>query len=115
MSTIANSKRKGARAELDLADWLIGGGRDAVRQHLAGVHDEGDILVLHGNASVTVIEVKHCARLDIGAWLRELDAEIANCAKHRPGVQVDGILVVRPRGITDPAAWWTIRRLGHGL
>lgn len=109
MTTLATSRRKGATAECRYHDWLLADGQQAARVHLNGVNDEGDIHIYTANR-ITVVEVKHARGLRIGEWLRELDVEIANTARHRPGVTVDGYLIVRPVGIVDPGRWWRINR-----
>ena len=108
--TPAASRRKGAKAETDMLSWLLGKDYQAVRQHLAGAADEGDLLVFRNGVAVDVIEVKSAARYEFPAWLRELDVEVANVKARRPGVKVRGWLVVRPKGTPNPAKWLVVRR-----
>ncbi len=98
MSSPAASKRKGAAAEIELLKALLDQGHAAFRVRLAGVNDEGDIHIAHPNGALTVIECKSAARIEMGAWLRELDREVQNVRRHRPGVDVKGRLAVRLRG-----------------
>lgn len=110
VSSPAASKRKGAGAEIAYHRWLLDEGHDAARLHLNGRDDEGDIHIHRGGAHLTVVEVKNCRTMNIPGWLRELDREMANTRVHRPGVVVDGYVVIRPRGVTDPAKWWRVTR-----
>lgn len=96
--TPAAARRKGASAETELTKALIDAGHHAVRLHLNGTYDQGDILVFHDNTSVTVYEVKSVVRLDLPGALRELATEVANTRAARPGITVKGILAIRLKG-----------------
>ena len=116
MTSPAASRRKGAAAEIAWCDWLNGQGRTAVRVRLNGVDDLGDVheyrdFGLSANASTVIVyEVKSTTRLDLPGALRELDREVENVRRVKPTGQVVGALVIRPRGVTDPALWPVIQR-----
>ena len=93
------SKTKGTAAETAVVRYLQGQGWPwAERRALHGNADRGDIAGLPG----VVIEVKNCAKLEPGAWLREAQREQANA-----GADV-GLVWAKRRGTTDPADWFVI-------
>lgn len=94
----ATAKAKGRSTEQALCEWLQARGVPAERRRLAGTADRGDIA---GWRSVTV-EVKSGAALDLPGWLRELAAEQANTGDPH------GVLVIRPKGRTNPDDWWAV-------
>lgn len=104
--TLAYNKAKGRQAEADLVAWLrLHGLPYAERRRLAGTADRGDIAGWPG----VVVEVKSGHTLDLPGWMRELDAEQEN-----DGADV-GLLVIRLRGQTDPAAWLAVQRLEQAV
>ena len=69
------SKRKGTAAETAVVQFLRAAGfTQAERRTLAGAHDRGDIAGIPG----VVIEVKNCARQELGAWVAEAETERDN-------------------------------------
>jgi len=95
----ASAKAKGRAAENVWVEYLQRcGWQYAERRRLMGAHDRGDIA---GTPGITW-EIKNQKALDFPAWLRELAAEQANT-----GDPV-GVLVVKPRGVTDPGDWWCV-------
>lgn len=98
------SKAKGRGAENDVAGYLRERGYElAERRTKAGAKDRGDITGVPGRT----IEVKHHAKLAIPEWLRQTYVE-----REHTG-DPDAFLVVRPRGVTDPARFWSVRYLEH--
>jgi hypothetical protein len=98
----STAKAKGRAVENALVDWLRARGLDAERRRLAGSADKGDISGLPG----VCVEVKSGGgKLQIPQWLRETETERMNA-----GADV-GVLVIRPRGATDPASWWAVQPL----
>ena len=99
---MSRSKDKGTRHETSIVNALRERGRPHVeRRSLNGANDRGDIAGIVG----VVIEAKAAARLAIPAWLRELDAEIANdnastgalwCKQVGKADAIDGFIVMRP-------------------
>lgn len=72
---MTTSKAKGTRWEGAVVDYLRGrGAPHAERRALGGTKDRGDIAGLPG----VVVEAKSAARLELGAWLAEAEAERAN-------------------------------------
>jgi hypothetical protein len=63
--------------------------------------DRGDIDGIPG----VVIEVKNCKRFELAAWMAETEAEVANAGA------ATGLLVVKRRGMFDPAGWYAITAL----
>lgn len=85
------SKQKGTAWETAVVTWLREHGFPyAERRTLAGVNDKGDVSGLPG----VVLECKSCATLQLPAWLRELEVEMANA-----DVQV-GAVVIKKKGST---------------
>jgi hypothetical protein len=69
------SKRKGTSWEGAIVDYLRGTGTPhAERRALGGAKDRGDIAGIPG----VVIEAKSAARLELGSWLAEAEAERVN-------------------------------------
>ncbi len=96
--TGAASRAKGARAEVALVNWLRCHGWPAARRYLAGDgRQPGDVDGVPG----VCFEVKNQARHDIAGWLRQVEGQAG------PSLPV---LVVKPRGETDPGRWWAVLR-----
>ena len=69
------SKRKGSKAEADVVKWLKDNGFPYADRRIAGAQlDKGDISGVNG----VTIEVKNHARMDLSAWIKELEIEIRN-------------------------------------
>lgn len=86
------TNRKGGQFERDLLkyfreDWSL----DAERLRLAGVEDEGDLLVRLDQR--LVIEAKNVARMNLAGWLAEAELEAGHYAAHR-GIEVPDFVVV---------------------
>jgi Holliday junction resolvase len=68
-------KAKGSSAERDVVNWLKINGFPYAERRIAGAHlDKGDIAGVNG----VVIEVKNHKRIDLSAWVKELEVEIKN-------------------------------------
>jgi predicted amidohydrolase len=95
----ATSRRKGVDAEVDVVNWLRLHGYPDARRYLAGDgRQPGDVDGVPG----VCLEVKNCARLELPAWLRQVEAEAG------PNLPV---VVAKLRGITDPGEWAAVLRL----
>jgi hypothetical protein len=95
------SKAIGTNAENQVVAYLNANGYPYVeRRTLAGSRDRGDIAGIPG----VVIEVKAAKRLELGAWLRELDTEIAQ--DHAD----TGCLWVKQHGKSSAADWFIVTR-----
>jgi len=71
MSTPA--KRKGSKAEADAVKWLKVNGFPYADRRIAGAQlDKGDISGVNG----VTIEVKNHVRMDLSAWIKELEIEM---------------------------------------
>jgi len=69
------SKAKGSSAERDVVSWLKVNGFPYAERRIAGAHlDKGDI----AGVNCVVIEVKNHKRIDLAAWIKELEVEIQN-------------------------------------
>jgi hypothetical protein len=69
------SKKKGTAAETAVVQFLRAAGFTQVeRRTLGGTKDRGDIAGIPG----VVIEVKNCARQELGAWVAEAEIERGN-------------------------------------
>jgi hypothetical protein len=75
MMTMSKSKQKGTAAETAVVNWLLSKGRKHVeRRSLNGVNDRGDVAGVPG----VVLEIKNCAKMELSAWLKELEVEMKN-------------------------------------
>jgi hypothetical protein len=93
----ARSKDKGTAAESAVVAYLRAAGYvHAERRASSGAKDRGDIAGVYG----LVIEVKDCARMELGAWIGEAIAEREN--DHA----VWGVVWHKRRGTTDPGRWF---------
>lgn len=93
----SRSKAKGSAAERSLVDYLRRQGWPHAERRLAGAtQDRGDIAGLPG----VVIEVKNCARTELGAWVDEAEAERANDNADL------AVVWHKRRGTTDPGRWY---------
>jgi hypothetical protein len=88
------SKQKGTTFESAVVAYLQASGwPGAERRALHGSQDKGDILGVPG----WVLECKNASRIELGEWVKELQAEIRNAgAAH-------GALWLKRRGKSSPA------------
>lgn len=99
MTVNRTATRAGKRFEKELLDYLRGTGHDAERLRLAGVEDEGDILLRldYGKYEIAtdriVIEAKREQGFKLGPWLKEAQVEANNYGLHR-GLNYDPHFVV---------------------
>jgi hypothetical protein len=94
---VSASKKKGTAAETAVVEYLRASGfTQAERRTLNGAKDRGDIAGLPG----VVIEVKNCARQELGAWVAEAELERDN---DRASL---GVVWHKRRGTTDPGRWF---------
>lgn len=100
---MSSARAKGTAAESAVVEFLSLQWPYVERRALSGSNDRGDIAGIPG----VVFEVKAAARLEIPAWLRELEVEIANDDAQT------GLLIVKPRGVGTKRVgeWWAIQRL----
>lgn len=101
---VNKSKNKGTSGESALVNYLRGRGQTAVeRRALTGANDKGDIAWLPWLA----VEVKAARTPDYGTWLREAEAERANCQAEI------GIVVHKPHGtgLTNQGKWRVVMEL----
>lgn len=91
------SKQKGTAAETAIVNFLrTSGFLQAERRTLGGAHDRGDIAGIPG----VVIEVKNCARQELGGWIAEAELERDN-----DGASL-GVVWHKRRGKGSPADWF---------
>jgi hypothetical protein len=94
---VSASKKKGTAAETAVVEYLRASGfTQAERRTLNGAKDRGDIAGLPG----VVIEVKNCARQDLGAWIAEAELERDNDHASL------GVVWHKRRGKGQPAGWF---------
>ena len=100
---VSKNRAKGTAAETAVVRYLQDHGfPHAERRALHGSGDKGDVTGL----GPVVLEVKNCQRLELSAWLRELEAEIVNAKANT------GSLVVKRKGTQDAAGWYAILPFG---
>lgn len=86
------SRRKGAGHERNLVAWLRSRGRPHIERRLAGgAQDRGDITGWPG----VVLEAKNAQRIELAAWVDQLEAEIDAASADT------GAVIVKRRGTTD--------------
>jgi len=96
-TTMSKSKQKGTAAETAVVNWLLSKGRKHVeRRSLNGVNDRGDIAGVPG----VVLEIKNCAKIELSAWLKELEAEMINDKADT------GVVIHKKKGTTDVGLWY---------
>jgi hypothetical protein len=97
------SKRKGTTAETAVVTFLrTVGFTQAERRTLNGAKDRGDITGLPG----VVIEIKNCARQELGAWVQEAELERDNDHASL------GVVWHKRRGKGNPGDWF-VTMSGH--
>jgi hypothetical protein len=93
----ASAKAAGTRTETAVATYLAEHIDDRIeRRRQSGAKDRGDIAGLRVHGQRVVVEVKDCARLELGAWLAETDIERLN------DDAVAGVVVAKRRGKGHP-------------
>lgn len=93
------SKIKGTSWETQIVAFLRDRGwPHAERRALAGNADRGDV----AGVPAVVIEAKSCARIELAAWLDEVEAEKRN---DRADV---GLVWVKRKGRTSPGAGYVV-------
>ena len=98
----STERRRGAKAERDVAAYLRDQGWDAITTRAASGFQRGDDIAT--NAPVS-IEVKDHARLDLSGWITQARAN----ANGRPAV-----VWHKRRGTSSPAGWY-VTMLGEDL
>ena len=94
---MSKSKQKGTAAETAVVNWLVSKGRKHVeRRSLNGVNDRGDIAGVPG----VVLEVKNCAKMELSAWLKELEVEMINDQGWT------GVVLHKKKGTKDVNEWY---------
>lgn len=94
------ARARGTAAETKFVDYLRQFYPWAERRALNGSKDRGDVAGVPG----ITVEVKAAKRMELGAWLRELDAEMIN---DRSDV---GFLAVKPIGKTKGEDYFVVMR-----
>lgn len=86
------SRRKGAGHERAIVTWLRSRGRPHIERRIAGMADDrGDLTGWPG----VVVEAKNCARIELAAWVDQLEDEITEAEADT------GAVIVKRRGTTD--------------
>lgn len=97
--TRASARAAGTRTETAVATYLATHVDDRIeRRRLTGARDRGDLSGVRALGKRVVVEVKDCARLDVGAWLTEVEIERGN------DDAAVGVVVAKRHGKGDPAA-----------
>lgn len=100
-------RRKGAQAERDLVSWLRGHGWPHARRYLAGDgRQPGDIDGVPG----ACLEVKNAERVQLTAWLAQVDLEAYQAQPYAPLAPVPFVVVRLPR-VVDPGQWAVVTRV----
>ena len=92
------SKAKGTAAETAVVNFFRRWWPHVERRALAGNADKGDLTGIPGWTA----EVKACKRIELAAWVDELEAEIANAGADT------GVLIIKRRGTTDVGRWYAV-------
>ena len=90
----ATERRRGHKAERDVAAFMRDHGWDAVTTRAASGYQHGDDIATDAPVS---IEVKDCARMELAAWVRQAHEN----ANGQPAV-----VWHKRRGVADPGDWY---------
>lgn len=75
----ASAKAAGTRTESAVAAYLAAHVDERIeRRRQSGAKDRGDISGLRVHGQRAIVEIKDCARLEIGSWLTEAETERGN-------------------------------------
>ena len=105
-----SARKAGARFEQQTADYLARTLHDdrIERRKTNGANDRGDITGLKHLGQRIVVECKdYGGRLNLPAWIEELDAEIGNDDAST------GFIVAKRRGVANPGEQWVAMTLDH--
>jgi hypothetical protein len=103
VNAMSKSKQKGTAAETAVVNWLLSKGRKHVeRRSLNGVNDRGDI----AGVPRVVLEVKNCVKMELSAWLKELEVEMINDKADT------GVVIHKKKGTTDVGLWYATMPVG---
>lgn len=95
--TRASAKQAGTRTETAVATYLARHVDDRIeRRRQTGSKDRGDISGLRSNGHRVVVEVKDCAKIELGAWLTEMAVERGN------DDALAGLVIAKRRGKGHP-------------
>lgn len=93
----SKGKRKGTVGEVAVIHWLKASGFPYAERRIAGSHlDRGDVAGVNG----VTIEVKNHARLDLSAWLKELEVEMKNDSAWT------GVVLHKKKGTKNVDEWY---------
>lgn len=96
---MSKAKQKGTAAETAVVQWLRSEGwQYTERRALSGNLDKGDINM----GAPVVLEVKDHKTITLSAWLKELEAEMANAE-----VAV-GAVIAKKRGTMNVGDWYAV-------
>lgn len=99
------SKKKGTRGENLAVEFLAAElGPQVERRALSGVNDRGDVAGIEG----VVVEVKWCADLQLGAFMREAEIEAVRGGMALP-VLMHNRRQARTRDNYATVPWWVLR------
>lgn len=94
----ASAKAAGTRTETAAARYLAAHVDDRIeRRRLTGGRDRGDLAAVRSHGQRVVVEIKDCARYEIGPWLNEAEVERLN------DDALAGVVVAKRHGKGDPA------------
>ena len=101
MTTRKSHKQRGSRFEVEVRDWFRNRKHVAERLARTGKNDEGDVFV-NANKKMHVLEAKAPGagnKIDLSGWLKEVEIEASNYAKHRSLERIPNpIVVIKARG-----------------
>ena len=97
-------KAKGDKFEREVRDWLIADEWPMVARIPAGATDDVGDFLLPADVSCT-LDAKNHARLDLAGWVDRAATQAANARR------VAGFVVVKRRGIADPAQSYVVTSL----
>lgn len=80
--SVKYNKIKGAAFEIDVMKWFRSKGFKAERLRLAGMEDEGDVVVIVAGKTY-LFELKNTAKLELEEFWRQVTIEAKNYAKKR--------------------------------
>lgn len=95
MTVNQTATKAGKRYERELLDFFRAKGLDAERLRLAGVADEGDLVLAHPDGiNRIVVEAKRQRSLNLSGWIKEAKVERDHYHKQRDLLYSPGFVVV---------------------
>lgn len=112
MTTRQSHKRRGAKFEIELEEWLRLQGKESERLVRTGKDDQGDVYFSGANGKY-VIEAKapgESGRIKLSEWIKEAVVEAANYAfKRKHKAAPTPLVIIKARGKSISESYVVLR------